>query len=297
MRAVIVSGANAAYYPLLEGLIGSIRATGGQAVDLAVLDLGLTGHQRKDLKRDGVRIINPKWDCDLNTFAARPDNFFKAMTSRPRLPDYLPEYDVVMWIDSDCWVQDWSAVSLFLEAAERTGFAAVPEIDRSYTPFMANGAILEWVFSCFGRCFGREAAMRFGHYPLINSGVFAGRADAPHWRAWAEALDAALAQLREPYFFSEQTALNFAIRAHGLPFAALPARCNWVCGRSLPATTDGVTLCDPNPPHDGLGIVHLTAGTKNGLRPVVGIDGTMYHRSLRWNGHDPARVGADIRRD
>lgn len=295
---VLVSGVNAPYFPLLQNLLGSVLGPArAQGIDVAVLDLGLTEAQRKELKALGVAVRLPKWDYDVHLFKDRPPTFFKAMTARPHLPRHLPGYRLYLWLDADCWVQDWDAISLYLESAERVGFAVTPEIDRAYTPFMANGAVLDWVFSCYARCFGQAEAARYVHYPLINSGIFAARADAPHWSLWSAALGAALKTLREPYFFSEQTALNHAIRANALPTAWLPSRCNWVCGRALPATSDGIVLCDPNPPHERLGIIHLTAGSKNGRRAIAVLNGGSVERSLRHNGHDPEQVGPDVSRE
>ena len=71
-------------------------------------------------------------------------------------------------------------------AAARTGALAVaPEIHRSmrhyrhaWTEFSTiNGA-------AYAECFDKETAERLIRYPLINAGVFALKADAPHWAGW-----------------------------------------------------------------------------------------------------------------
>jgi len=295
-KNIIVTAATSGYFPLLEGLIGSILPQSSQ-VDIGVLDLGLTDAQRKSLKRQGVIVKVAKWDCDLSIFPVKPANHFKAMTARPNLPSYFPGYPIIVWLDCDSWVQDWGAVDLLIATAETTGFSIVPEIDRAYTPFLGDATVIEWIFSCYGRCFGSEAARQFGHYPLINSGVFAARSDAPHWHDWKLALQDSLKRLKEPYFFSEQTALNYTIRKANLPTAWLPSRCNWVCSRAHPMTRDGIVLIDPNPPYDTLGIVHLTGGAKNGRRKVMSPTGEEFFRSLRWMGHDDAMIGPDVTKE
>lgn len=295
-RRIIISAANEPYYPLLSGLLRSLAPLArDHGIDIGIIDLGLSAAQKREVKRQFDATLRvPPWDYDPKIFNGPSAPFFKAMTARPHLPRHFPGYEVYAWVDSDCWIQDFSAVLAYCDAAARTGFCVTPEIDRGYTPFMANGSIFDWMFSCYARCFGQPEALALVHYPMINSGVFAARADAPHWSLWSQRLGEALARLKEPYFFSEQTALNAAVYGGKLPTAFLPARYNWSCARRLPATRDGVALCDPNPPHQDLGIIHLTAGTKNGRKTLLALDGSTCTRSLRHNGHDDSQVGPDI---
>ena len=53
------------------------------------------------------------------------------MTARPFLPRYFPDHDVYLWIDADCWVQQWDAIALFLRGAQRRPIAVAPEIHRA----------------------------------------------------------------------------------------------------------------------------------------------------------------------
>ena len=83
-------------------------------------------------------------------------------------------------------MQQGDAISLFLRAARTGALAAAPEIHRSmrhyhhaWTEFSTiNGA-------AYAAAFGQETADRLVRFPLINAGVFALRADAPHWQGWA----------------------------------------------------------------------------------------------------------------
>lgn len=282
-RTIIISAANQAYWPLLSGLLHSIdkrrRASG---VAVGIVDLGLADEQTDRLRRYGAEVVVPGWDCDLAVFATPPPPFFKAMTARPFLPRYFPGYDVYVWIDADCWVQDWHAVRMLCTSAEACGFAIVPEVDRSYTPFMAaGGTFLEWTRSGFVICLGEEEADRLVPYPLLNSGVFAATRDTLVWPLWAKRIGDVLARARHANFWGEQTALNACIRQGGVPLALLPARCNWICSRALPCIgADGKTLVEPQPPFEPLGIVHLAANAKQGIWPLLGVDGRTQHRAL-----------------
>jgi len=182
--------------------------------------------------------------------------YLKAMVSRPRLPHYVRGAEILVWLDADTWVQRWDAIELLLQGADATGFAIVPEIDRSYTPFYDGQPLATSLFDWYRTCFDEATARELFLYPLLNCGVFAARSDAPHWGVWARLLDESLR--RATLFVSEQTALNVALRTRGLPVSQLPSRCNWICYRAPPlCTADGRELLDPQLPHTPLGIVHL----------------------------------------
>jgi hypothetical protein len=283
LTTIIISAADQAYWPLLSGLLNSIdKRRRSAAIAVGVLDLGLTSGQVERLHRYGAKVVSPAWDYDVAGFATAPPPFFRAMTARPHLPRYFPGYDIYAWIDADCWVQDWRAVRLLCATAERYGFSIVPELDRSYTPRLLDGrTFVEWARSCFAKCYGDEEASRLAPYPMLNCGVFAGAATAPLWSLWSGDLGEILARLREAYFFAEQTALNACIREHDMAVALLPARCNWICSRALPRVgADGKSLVEPFPPFEPLGILHLSAATKDGIWPLRDLEGRPHHRSL-----------------
>ncbi|HYC03486.1 MAG TPA: hypothetical protein VED40_09350 [Azospirillaceae bacterium] len=253
-RCAIVSAADDGYLPLLQGLIASIRATAaGCAVPITVLDLGIGPAGRHWLEARQVRRVMPEWD---HAFRRPMPDYYKAMVSRPHLPKYVADAGTIVWLDADCWVQDWQAVELMVAGAEREGFAIAPELDRSYSPFYEGVSYATHLRAWYRACFDEATAERLGDYPLLNCGVFAARADAPHWRLWATLLARSLDQVT--LFVSEQTALNVALRTSGLPCCLLPASCNWICYRALPhCSADGHRLLDPQLPHTQLGIVHL----------------------------------------
>lgn len=253
-RFAIATAANEKYRDILVNLIQSVRGKPqGAEVPIVVLDLGLGDGTRAWLAERNVRYVTPDWDYPFD----RPmPEYFKAMVSRPRLPKYVTEAATIIWLDADTWVQDWRAIDLLLQGADSAGFSIVPEIDRSYTPIYDNGPYISHLFTWFKECFDEATARQLCYYPLINCGVFAARADAPHWEAWATTL--AESFRRTVLFVSEQTVLNYVLRTGGLPCSLLPSTCNWICYRSLPfCTADGRTLLDPHVPHDPLGIVHL----------------------------------------
>ena len=124
--------------------------------------------------------------------------------------------------------------SRFPQRAARTGALAVaPEIHRSmrhyhhaWTEFSTiNGA-------AYAAAFGQETADRLIRFPLINAGVFALEADAPHWQGWAELLGESLQRSAD---MTDQIALNVLVYDHGFACEPLPSRCNWPIHHATPA--------------------------------------------------------------
>jgi hypothetical protein len=283
-RTIIISASDAAYFYLLSELLRSVeKGALRDGIDLGVLDLGLEEGQRDELKARGVKLCVPELDYDAALFRTPPKPAFRAMTARPHLPHYFPGYDLYIFLDADCWVQDWEAVRLYATAALRMGVAVTPETDRSYTPLFADDPVAEWRRKVYLRCFGEQIACDLSVYDMINTGLFASRADSVLWENWSRVLGIVYGAVGEPLFYAEQTVLNTLIRSQVVPAAFLPARCNWMCNRALPVCgEDGTMLHEPQPPFDRLGIIHLTGPLKNDELTLTDLAGGKWVRSLRF---------------
>ena len=288
-QVIAITGGDAAYFELMRDCIGSLRATPeGRALALGVLDCGLTEEQRDWCRAQGATLVVPGWDFDFPARAGLPDGY-KALTARPFLPRYFPGFDIYFWIDADCWVQQGDAVALFLAAARTGALAVAPEIHRSMRHY--RHAWNEFAGICgaaYEACFGKEVADRLVRYPMINAGVFALGAGAPHWAAWAEIYGEALQHSPD---LTDQLALNVLVYDRGFHHEPLPSRCNWPIHHATPAWDAGRGLfVEPAMPHEALGILHRTIYTKKlatmDVREVGGPRaGQVRARSLRWPGH------------
>jgi hypothetical protein len=264
----IVTGADATYAGMLEECLRSIRdKPESRGMTLCLLDVGLREH-RDRLAGLADRVVEPGWDIDFPAKAQTP-GYFRAMFARPFLPRHFPGHRLYLWIDADAWVQDWRAVELFIEGArqaDETGrprLAVVPEIDRSYRNFTsAWQEFHDVIHKSYVDAFDEATADELVRYPLINSGVFAMRAEAPHWQAWARTLEASLQ--RKTTSLSEQAAINHVVYRQKLPTALLPTWCNWICHHAAPRRDEkSGALTEPLLPYQRLGIVHRTMWTKN----------------------------------
>lgn len=258
---IIVTGSDNRYAPLMREMIRSLRGFPQSAdIDLGILDCGLNADDRNWCLSQGAHIVAPGWDVAFGQgLSVSPS--FRAMTARPHLRRYFPGYGIYLWLDADVWVQDWSAITLLRETARLGDIALVPEVHRSYRNFRdgrddfeaANGA-------AYAEAFGSETADRLIRRPLNNAGVFAITVASPAWNLWGELLaDAANRSAN----MIDQIALNVAIYDHGLREVRLPATCNWIAHLATPAWDPGKrAFVDPDPPHDVIGILHLTLSTK-----------------------------------
>jgi hypothetical protein len=292
-KRIIVSAANDGYYSLLSDLISSIEDNKGAAdVAIGVLDLGLTAEQRQMLSIRVQHIVTPNWDYPLAALNSAPRKF-QAMTSRPHLPKHFPGYATIMWMDADTWIQRWSAVEYFFEKAETRGLAVCQELDRSYdNVYDLNDS--RQLFSQSLKAFGNDVMQNVIWMPIVNSGVFAMRADSPYWSQWRNALGHALQRGHLEHLI-EQTAFNVCIYRR-LPFPYfMPARFNWVCSQSLPRFDERTLMyVEPGVPHDAISIVHL-AGLQTRLGSsfiVVDVDGNRTKMNLlysQWKQHREER--------
>jgi hypothetical protein len=258
MSLIICSAADSGYFPLLSDLVRSIRAhQAGRAVPIGILDLGLDPDQVSWLQSQGALVVAPGWDVEFPGMAETKHSF-RAQVSRPFLRKHFPNYELYLWVDADAWIQDWSVVELYLSVAKNGELAIATEIDRAYKRHYKRPKIFGWTltYKCYRTAFGWRVAEKLGRHPMLNVGVFALRADAPHWDAWATTMTDVLQRTR--FFFVEQIALNHAILTRNLPTNILPAYCNWMVGDAAPAYDDSrKVFTEPYAPYKPLGIVHL----------------------------------------
>ena len=110
-KNVIVSLADANYFPLLEELINSIKKhKESESVAICILDAGLTDDQKKKISNKIDEIKKAEWDIKVPDYKVKGKEWLKSQVSRAFLPKYFPNYDKYLWIDCDAWVNSWSCV-------------------------------------------------------------------------------------------------------------------------------------------------------------------------------------------
>ena len=116
----IVTLADEKYFDLLKELINSIkRFPESKNIAICVLDAGLNQTQVDEINNQVDEIKKAEWDIEVSKIKVRGKEWLKSQVSRAFLPKYFPNYKKYLWIDCDAWVNDWSAIELYLRACEK----------------------------------------------------------------------------------------------------------------------------------------------------------------------------------
>lgn len=288
----IVTGGDAQYFPLIDELAASLRAFRDEKeLGLYVMDAGLEPAQCEHLsRRYAARILKVDWHFDVSPSRVRGREHLKVQIARAFLDRYVPDCDLVAWIDADAWVQDISAIDLLFEGASTGRLAIVSQTSR----YSDRTISLRWAGFGYAqiRSILYKNARRAGvpekqarllaDKPTLNSGVFALAVDAPHWEAWRRRQGEVLKRGR--IFTSDQLSLGLAVYADGMPVELMPEICNymgpWTC------TADETVLVERYLPNRPVGVVHM-AGHDQMRRDrstgteILTLDGRTITRSLR----------------
>jgi hypothetical protein len=262
-RIMIVTASDSRFMPFLRGMLASLAGWLRQdRVSLACFDIGLAEPDRVWLAAQGAHLLTARAHLGADATAVKPA--LLSFLARPFLPEYLPGHDVYVWIDSDVWLQDDTVLDSYIEGALATGMAITHERTASYR---FQPWLLGWTTKHFALGYGLLETAYLLTQRHVNAGFFAIRAGAPHWAAWAECYQAAIARTGAlvPH---DQFALNQAIhggitRKTSLAVTLLPPVCNWICDRGVPMWHDQArAFCDPRPPFTPIRALHLAGPAK-----------------------------------
>lgn len=289
-RVLAVTCADSNYFPLLKDMLLSFYALHDSSpIDLAVLDLGLSDADRRWLSTYTDKIIDPGLHFGLSeTEVPLPQ---RAFLVRPFLPQYIPGYDLYLWIDGDIWFQSFDGVAAFLDGAERHGMAIAHERTPHYR---FQSWLFLWTAKHFLLGYGPIDGPRLLVKPHLNAGLFAIAANAPHWGAWARRYEAAIRRTGKvtPH---DQFALNQAIHHDGIETAIVPPVGNWICARGTPMWDDAnQRFCEPGAPHRPISAMHLAGPAKKLTYTVRRTGGGSFDAKLRYGarpGSEPVPIG------
>jgi hypothetical protein len=283
-RVLLVSSADTKFFALLREMISSLERLPKQDLpryDLAVFDLGLSPKDRSWLNERDIDIAVPH-PHDGQGSSDRPLEL--AFLVRPHLRDYFPDYDVYVWIDSDVWVQAPDVLSMLIDGALRKGMAIAHENERGYR---FQRALFLWTAKHFLLGYGVLRGAWLLTRPHLNAGLFAIRADAPHWRVWGDRYRAAIRRTGKltPH---DQFALNQAIYQDRLPTEILPASANWICDRGVPMWNDeSGEFCEPYPPFRPIAALHLAGPGKRTVYRIRRTGGAAFNAMIRFGMAPP----------
>ena len=267
-KSVIVSLADSNYFELLEELVDSIkRFKESNEVAICILDAGLTDSQKDKLSKKVDEIKPAEWDIEVPAFKVKGKEWLKSQVSRAFLPNYFPNYEKYLWIDSDAWVNDWNTVELLIKACDNGKLG----ITQTVGPGYKITSRVDWLFGKLAIIksqnfkhavkskIGMEKARKLAFAPHINIGVFSLEKNSPGWKIWQKNLETTLKAGN--IFGSEQLAINMSVYIDDLETEFLPLKCNWLTSNLLPKFDEkNQTFVEPYLPNYKIGIMHLAAG-------------------------------------
>ena len=267
-KNVIVSLADANYFPLLDELVDSIkRFKQSEDVAICILDAGLKEDQRDSLSKKVDEIKNAEWDIEVPGYKVKGKEWLKSQVSRAFLPRYFPNYAKYLWIDCDAWVNDWSCVELYFKACDDGKLGITQTIGPGYK----ITSKVNWLFGKLALIKSQNFkhavkskisyadARKLAFAPHINIGVFSLEKDSKGWSTWQNNLEKTLKAGN--IFGSEGLAINMSVYIDNLETEFLPLNCNWITSNLLPKYDQKQsTFVEPYLPNYKIGIMHLAAG-------------------------------------
>ena len=267
-KNVIVSLADANYFPLLEELIDSIKRFKESAnVAICILDAGLTQNQKDKISNKVEEIKHAEWDIEVPGYKVKQKEWLKSQVSRAFLPKYFPNYEKYLWIDCDAWVNDWSSVELYFKACDNGKLGITQTIGPGYK----ITSKVNWLFGKLAIIksqnfkhavkskIGYDKARKLAFAPHINIGVFSLEKNSKAWHIWQNNLSKTLKAGN--IFGSEGLAINMSVYIDDLETEFLPLNCNWITSNLLPKFDKQKEIfVEPYLPNYKIGIMHLAAG-------------------------------------
>ena len=267
-KNVIVSLADANYFPLLDELVDSIkRFKQSESVAICVLDAGLKQDQKDILLKKVDEIKNAEWDIEVPGYKVRGKEWLKSQVSRAFLPKYFPDYEKYLWIDCDAWVNDWNCIDLYFKACDDGKLGITQTIGPGYK----ITSRVNWLFGKLALIksqnfkhavkskIGYADARKLAFAPHINIGVFSLEKNSKGWSVWQNNLSKTLKA--GSIFGSEGLAINMSVYIDNLETEFLPLNCNWITSNLLPKyDQEQSTFVEPFLPNYKIGIIHLAAG-------------------------------------
>ena len=272
-KNVIVSLADANYFPLLEELINSIqRFKESESIAICILDAGLTQEQKDKLNNKVDEIKSAEWDIKVPNNKIKGKDWLKSQVSRAFLPKYFPSYEKYLWIDCDAWVNDWACIELYFKACDNGKLGITQTLGPGYKITSKVNWLVGKLAIIKSQNFKHavkskipyEKARKLAFAPHINIGVFSLEKNSQGWKSWQNNLEQTLRAGN--IFGSEGLAINMSVYIDNLETEFLPLNCNWITSNLLPKYDENnSTFVEPYLPNYKIGIIHLAAGIwKNG---------------------------------
>lgn len=268
MSSAIVSASDDNYLPLAKGLWLSLSHV---PYDLVFIDFGGSGHTRAWLQATlpRVRIVSVPSELEDRVHGLALATYHRAQLLRPFLPEILPDFEFITWIDSDAWVQESRSCQLVFEALYQHPDHVVTTalLDRAYYPLFdfPRTFVHDNISPVYEAFYGAQIADEFQWRPLLPSCLFGMKRSNPIWALWALELKRLWTECAHVpaniLHVAEQTAFNYLVYT-SRKYIALSAVHSFLAnlGR-LVRNQEGVVVVD-EPERRKVGVIQLNGVTE-----------------------------------
>lgn len=280
-KNLIVTGCDETYFPLAKSLINSIKAQQTLCnFTIAFLDGGLSQSNKnwldsQDIILKSINFIDDNHKKKLKGRRTLLVNYYK-----PRLNLLFPEFDNIIFLDADTWVQTDQAFKYLLQASNALKLGIVSQASRLQDKHITlRGHFFSKLINRYeprGILYknglkaklSRRLLNKLIVRPVLNCGVYALNNKAPHWDHWQHWQNIVLKKGR--VFTSDQLSLALAVIENNLKHELLPDICNflnppiWRFDESINMFTDLYL------PHEPISIIHL-AGMNDRLSETLSV--------------------------
>lgn len=264
----VVTAADATIFPLLVGLLRSLTSLDREEFALCLIDLGLTPPQRAYVEPlfarieniDDARLAHPAADIIRDIEPRVP--FWRALTSRPYIPDYFPGFRGYINVDADTWFQKLDVLDFMAREIDAGRLVITPEMDPAYKTFHSATAHEEFVkdkHTLTRVFFGQDMADMTAAIPYYNIGLYGLPADAKHWGIFKHYLTEIT---KEKFHFLCESVVFNIVMLQLRNFTLLPAACNWMCSLAEPIKGADGLWRSPAYPFPVIEMLHLTGAHK-----------------------------------
>lgn len=278
--AIVVTGCDAAHYDLATDLLTSLRDACGGEVTIGFIHVG-DDPVPQAIETAADHIVHVADDRFLGD--GRRGFRIAYLAIKPRIPEFFPGYDVYIWLDGDTWVQNPVGLDQLVHCAGLADICMHPELDPNY---YAQIYPRQYMYDVYASIYGPQEAARCAGRHMLNSGVFAARADSSVWALWRKALADVRDSLgeRQDAYFSDQIPLHRLIVDGRVSVHPLRAINNWLLYLGAPMLNlERRRLLAPSFPHEEINIIHLVSISKD-ARYRVGDSGreiTFRYRDIK----------------
>ena len=265
----IVFSCDEAYFFLARGLVLSLAEAGYPNGDtkLVLIDIGCGPASQSWMKDNGVEVMpfNPVLIPQnvMSVISAAQ----RAQVVRPWLPDLLPQFEYLICLDCDLWVQNGEFMIVMRAGAKMAPDAVVvaPGLSNYNLRFYVGiDQLLAMQRLWFESCYPPDLVNKISNALHYSSGVFGMRRTSPVWALWRQeiefiypAIATRTGRNKSLMHLAEQIALNVVIFRSGL-FRRLDPLYNFHCNSGGAARApNGRVVTVTMLPSREIGVIHL----------------------------------------